>query len=39
MCGNRSCRFSAVEPITSAEVSTSFSLTNLGFGSTPSPIG
>ena len=30
---------SAVEPITSAESSTIFSLTNRGFGSTPSPIG
>ena len=38
-CGKRSCRFSAVEPMTSAEGSTSFSLKNRGFGSTPSPIG
>ena len=39
MSGNRSCRFSAVLPITSAEGSTSFSATIRGFGSTPSPIG
>ena len=39
MCGTRSCRFSAVEPITRADGSTSFSATMRGLGSTPSPIG
>ena len=39
MAGNRSCRFSAVEPITSADGSTSRSEMNRGFGSTPEPIG
>ena len=37
--GTRSCRFSAVEPMTSADGSTSFSARMRGFGSTPSPIG
>jgi hypothetical protein len=39
MFGSWSCRFSAVEPITSADGSTSFSAMMRGFGSTPSPIG
>jgi len=39
MFGRRSCRFSAVEPITSADGSTSFSARIRGLGSTPSPIG
>ena len=38
-CGNRSCRFSAVAPMESADGSTIFSLMIRGFGSTPSPIG
>lgn len=37
--GKRSCRFSAVMPMNIADSSTSFSETNRGFGSTPSPIG
>jgi hypothetical protein len=39
MAGNRSCRFSAVAPIDSADGSTSRSAMNLGLGSTPEPIG
>ena len=37
--GNRSCRRSAVTPMLSACGSTSFSATNLGFGSAFAPIG
>ena len=39
IAGSRSCRFSAVLPITSADGSTSFSARIRGLGSTPSPIG
>ena len=38
-CGKRSCRFSAVLPMSSASGSTSFSAMKRGFGSMPSPMG
>ncbi|MNW56637.1 hypothetical protein D3C74_343650 [compost metagenome] len=38
-CGKRSCRFSAVDPMTRAVESTSFSATKRGLGSAPSPMG